>query len=484
MHCCFLPQRPRRLILCALLGLALGTPAFAADVTLSGTVTDVTTGLPIQGVSVGGSRVAVLGSGQPDDPILVELTVSTNASGYYVFVPDTVPDLDRVLVFTRSAQHLNKLYDGVIYDGRKPTFADIAEPGIVEVDVTSSAANIDFAIDSYSGMNTHMVPMNDGTLLATDVCLPGGDGPWPVVLYRTPYGRTSDSVDGWLGWNANGYAVVTQDMRGCGDSKGVFRLFFDDGWGGNRDGNKTVLWVLAQPWCDGDIGTIGSSARGISQNFLMSGIPPGLRCQHIGAAASNLYTQAIFQGGAYRHSLAETWTAPQGPEAVQYLHETIFAHPHYDDDYWPSLNPELRYPLVTWPTVNRGGWYDIFLRGTINNFLLLQHNGQPGSDGNHKLILDAYGHGKHGEFQFPPGCKNAPAAYAGSRAWLDYWVKGIDTGVMDEPPVCYYVLGDVNSPSGPGNEWRFADDWPIPATDVAFYLHEGGLLDTVPPAPT
>jgi putative CocE/NonD family hydrolase len=145
------------------------------------------------------------------------------------------------------------------------------------------------------------------------------------------------------------------------------------------------------------------------------------------------------------------------------------------------MNFEDRYNLVTWPMVNVGGWYDIFLQGTINNFVGIQHNGQTGADGNQKLVIGPYGHGDGGGgFDWPAG--GAPAAYASSTAWLNHWIKGMSTGVMDQPPVCYYVLGDVDDLGGPGNEWRFADDWPVPATEVPFYFHEGGVLNTAFPS--
>jgi len=459
---------------------------FADTITLSGTLTDESTGQPLVAARVGASRVAELGSGAPDEQIPVETTVTTNASGQYeIQVDNSTPNLDRVLVFTRETGVVNELYDNVQYLGQTPTFADVAEPGVVEINFTSNVSGIDFALEpsSIGEKTTYMVEMADGTHLATDVYLPDGPGPWPVLLYRTPYGKDSDSVGSWPGWNERGYAVVTQDIRGTYDSEDIFRGFFDDGWGENKDGYETCLWILDQSWCNGKIGTLGGSARGISQNMLAGSVPPGLVCQNIGVAASNMYAQAMFQGGAFRKRLVEGWMSGRGPEAVEYMETVMKAHPHYDDDYWGFTNFETRYPLVTWPIVNRGGWYDIFLQGTINNFVGIQHNGRPGAQGKQKLIIEPYGHGYgSGGFYWPPGCTSPPALYASQQRWFDYWMKGIETGVMDEPPVCYYVLGDVDEPNGPGNEWRFADDWPVFSRPVSFYFHEGGLLNTVPPS--
>ena len=105
-----------------------------------------------------------------------------------------------------------------------------------------------------------MVPMRDGIRLATDVYLPGGTGPWPTIVARTPYGRFA------LGdLNNLGYAVVTQDMRGYGGSEGERRPFETDGWGDERDGYDTLEWVVNQSWCNGRIGTWG----GLKLNIYM-----------------------------------------------------------------------------------------------------------------------------------------------------------------------------------------------------------------------
>jgi len=472
-------------IACGLAAVLVCAPAYAALITMSGTLTNEDTVAPIAFATVAFTRVASIGSGDPGDPIEpIEAEETTNASGYYELTVDdsTLSDLDRVLVFTRESGFVNELYDDVQFAGNTPTYADVALAGVVEVDFTGSVSGIDFALEPLpgGGKTTHMVEMSDGVDLATDVYLPDGFGPWPVVLYRTPYDKNTDSTGSWPGWNDRGYVVVSQDCRGCYGSEDIFRLFYDDGWGENKDGYETALWILAQDWCNGKIGTIGGSARGITQNRLAGSVPPGLLCQNIGVASSNMYAQAIFQGGGFRKRLAEGWSSGQGAESRNYLETVVKAKPDYDDEYWGSMNFETRYDRVNWPIVNSGGWYDIFLQGTINNFVGIQHNGQPGADGKQKLIIGPYGHGRGlGGFEWPAG--SLPAAYNSSTAWLDHWIKGTDTGVMDQPPVCYYVLGDVDDLSGPGNEWRFADDWPVPAAEIPFYFLEDGTLSTALP---
>ena len=132
-----------------------------------------------------------------------------------------------------------------------------------------------------SSAATEMVPMRDGIHLATDVFLPDGDGPWPAILLRSPYGRLA------LGdLTRMGYVVVSQDMRGYGGSEGLRTPFETDGWGELQDGYDTLEWISAQPWSDGRVGTWGGSALGITQNLLAGSHPEGLSCQFILAGAS------------------------------------------------------------------------------------------------------------------------------------------------------------------------------------------------------
>ncbi|NIA14254.1 MAG: CocE/NonD family hydrolase [Nitrospiraceae bacterium] len=460
-----------------LVSFVVGMPAYSAMVSITGSITDADTSAPVTGVEVGFVRVSALGTGAAGDPIPVDATVMSDTAGnFQLEVDDATPGLDQVLVFTGSYAHSNEVYDGAVFDGQIPTYADVAEPSVVELDFRAGGSGLDFALTATGGKTTYMVEMPDGIELATDVYLPSGTGPWPVVLYRTPYGKNTDFPS--LSFLGYGYAIVSQDIRGCFDSGDIFRAFLDDGWGpDHQDGYDTAAWVRAQAWCDGDIVTMGGSARGISQNFLAGSYPEGLRAQHISVAASNMYTQAMFQGGAFRKAMAENWMDGRGAAARQFLEDEIKTRPFYNEEFWSYANPETRYPQVDWPIVNVGGWYDIFLQGTINNFTHIQNNGQPGAQGNQRLIIEPYGHGHgSGGFEWPANAGNPPAAYASSTAWFEHWVKGLDTGVTDQPPVCYYVLGDVDAPEGPGNEWRFADSWPPPATEVPFYLHPGGVL--------
>ena len=108
------------------------------------------------------------------------------------------------------------------------------------------------------------VPMRDGVQLVADLWLPAGKGPFPAIVFQTPYQRTLELVSGnrppEMGeyFARHGYAWMAQDTRGRGDSDGSFSFFHDDG----RDGYDTIEWVARQSWSDGRVCTMGVSYMG------------------------------------------------------------------------------------------------------------------------------------------------------------------------------------------------------------------------------
>jgi predicted acyl esterase len=336
------------------------------------------------------------------------------------------------------------------------------------------------ASGTYPEVERVMLEMSDGIHLATDVYYPqDGQDPWPAMLYRTPYGIASDHIS----WVTNhGYVAVCQDTRGRFDSEGLDRMFMDDGWGPDHmDGRETAEWILAQPWCDGNMGTMGGSARGITQNMLAGSLPPGLDCQYVVVAPASMYDHGAFPGGALRKRDIVGWLNGQGSA---YMLDSLVAHPNYDE-YWAYLDTRTRDPLITVPTYQQGGWYDMFADGQVAKFLGLQFNGGPGALGNQKLIMGAWSHGQDtGELEYPPnsGLGNAQALIGDQGDWYNYWIHGIQNGVMDLPAIAYYVMGDVDDPKAPGNEWRTGENWPpLDAVEQSWYLHEGGDLNRTPP---
>ena len=179
-----------------------------------------------------------------------------------------------------------------------------------------------------SPVRTEHAPMRDSTLLATDVHLPAGPGPFPVILERTPYGRNIPSRSEITAsdptplsraafaalFTAHGYAVVVQDCRGRHGSAGTFIKYLSDG----EDGFDTCAWLRTQSWCDGRIVTHGLSYAAHTQAALGCLNPPGLVAQVLDSGGfCNAWQGGIRQFGAFELKQA-TWAHKQAllsPEA-------------------------------------------------------------------------------------------------------------------------------------------------------------------------
>lgn len=243
---------------------------------------------------------------------------------------------------------------------------------------------------------TFMVPMSDGVKLATDVYLPEGKGPFPVILTRTPYNKSKDNFAIPAGTLIrSGYAHVVQDMRGRFHSEGENLPFIGCGWGEHKDGVETLAWILKQPWCNGKIGTQGGSAMGITQNLLAGAAPAGLTAQYISMAPASMYHHASYVGGALRKCQVENWT--RGNKFDPQATEIALAHPSFDD-YWKQNDTVLKQPVMNVPAVHVGGWFDTFQQGTIDSFVGRQHRGAEGAKGRQKLVIGPWHHGgtEHG----------------------------------------------------------------------------------------
>jgi len=323
---------------------------------------------------------------------------------------------------------------------------------------------------------TVMVPMRDGVRLATDVHVPSSGGPaFPVVLLRTVYGRKNIGAVEFI--RATGAAIVSQDTRGHGDSEGEKVGFAADGWGELQDGADTVVWIKSQKWCNGKIGTWGASALGITE-VLMAPVTPSITCQAIIMAPSNFY-HVYVPGGVPQKALAERYAKMMGHQKVL---QTQQSHPCYDS-FWSYYNAEARAADITAPAVHVGGWFDLYPQGTINNFVTRQCHGGTGARGNQKLIMGPWQHEiaqKVGDLTFPDNFNFDWQNYIWR--FFRYWLTGEQNGIVSEPAVHYYTMGDCDDPNAPGNEWRTANGWPpFPTIETRYYPSENGRLTLSPP---
>ena len=370
------------------------------------------------------------------------------------------------------------------------------------------------------------VPMRDGTTLYADVYRPDGPGPFPVILERTPYDKTIPLTMQMLDplkAAKHGYAIVIQDTRGRYTSEGEFYVFRDD----INDGYDTVEWAAAQPWSSGKVGMCGTSYVGATQWLSAITSPPHLAAIVPNMTASNYHEGWTYQGGAFELGFNVSWSLnqltlanfknissknlssgkPVPQERRQELIEAVdsmrtafgtlplkefpylkggladyfydwIAHPEYDD-YWKELCIEENHSRVMAPALNIGGWYDIFLGGTIRNYLGMRENGgAEEARRGQKLIIGPWQHGSRGTglvgtHYFGLAADAVAVDLDGIHfKWFDYWLKGEDNGFLDGPPVLIFVMGD--------NVWREEQEWPLArARPTDYYFHSRGKANSL-----
>jgi predicted acyl esterase len=323
---------------------------------------------------------------------------------------------------------------------------------------------------------TEWVEMADGVLLATDVRLPAGDGPWPVVLLRTPYRRNGD-IDSDFPAVELGYAFVVQEVRGTGESQGEYGVAEDDG----PDGRVTIGWITDQWWCaDGRIGMIGYSAAGAAQYAAAPGAPLTLDALSPGANSPDQFHHLIYQGGCLREELV-VGVLDGLPDLLQAVREHRLKDAYWDPWDWIAA-PEI----VTTPALHFGGWFDFAQQGALDAFTTFQHQGGAGAFGNQYLVVGPWSHNTRGTWS--DGARWYPRNAVMSihdmyRDWLGWRLRGEATGAEQWPAVRVYLMGPGAEEAGVGNIWVGLPDWPPPAELVPLHLTaEGGLTGEVAPA--
>ncbi len=325
---------------------------------------------------------------------------------------------------------------------------------------TSTAAQV---------MDTEQVAMRDGVTLATDVWRSSADAaPGPTLLRRTPYGRAMDT-SALAPLVALGYTVVSQDVRGRGESDGTFLPFLDDA----HDGADTIAWIASQPWSDGTVGSFGGSAEGIAQLLAAGEAPSALACLHAPFATDDVYA-ALYPGGAWREELGTAWLEGlMEPDALT----TLRAHEAGDAFWDPARLDAMEQADVGSAVFLVGGFFDVFAAGTTRAF------GQLDASAARYLVLGPWTHAgadvtTAGELTYP-----ADAAYSAlmdDLAAYFGWCLG-DGPRPDWPPVRYYATQIADDGRTAGGAWREASDWPPPSAPVELRLHADGTLHASAP---
>ncbi|MEY2448126.1 MAG: uncharacterized protein QOH79_1602 [Acidimicrobiaceae bacterium] len=328
------------------------------------------------------------------------------------------------------------------------------------------------AARAQSSLHDTRIVMSDGVALVGDVDLPPGEGPFPVILQLTPYGRLTYTT----AYVANGFAHVNVDVRGTGRSAGVNCITCARE---QDDVVEVIDWVARQPWSTGNVGMIGGSYSAFLQLLAAAKQPPALKAIVPRAAWSDPYRDGWYQNGLFNQSVVAAFSGfqpaagatgistdpalllslvnrPQNPTPL----ELALAHP-FDDDFYKERAIYNKYDRIKVPALFVGGWFDMFTAGTVRNF-----NGVASVD--KRLIMGPWTHRRAGGLAetFP---EPYPDVYWPGPdpilQWYEHYVAGIDNGVEREPRVQSYDIGT--------SQWTASDRWPLSGSSLVD-LHLSG----------
>ncbi len=356
--------------------------------------------------------------------------------------------------------------------------------------------------------NDIRVPMRDGVTLSVDVYRPEAPGRFPAILIRTPYNNNTDQGVAQGKWFAErGYVVVQGDVRGKFDSGGDFYPFRHE----PDDGFDTDEWIATQPWFDGKIGTMGGSYVGFTQWSQAIRGSKYLKAMAATVTTPDIYGNWFYTNGALNYAFALSWGAVSidgrvaqftGAYDWPRVYRTLpiadapmaagHRAPHYRDwlahptrdTHWSSLSHEDKYETVAAPILTVEGWYDIFLRGALQDHVAVTRSARTEEARRGKrLVIGPWVHATGRRNNTPAGQAADPNAVDFGAAgevdlqrvylrWFDSWLKGIDNGVPRDPPVRIFVMGE--------NYWRDEQEWPLARTQYTnYYLTSGGRANSL-----
>jgi putative CocE/NonD family hydrolase len=361
--------------------------------------------------------------------------------------------------------------------------------------------------------NGAQMKTRDGVTLRADIYRPKADGKFPAILMRTPY----DKSVGWAAAPAyqiatHGYVVVIQDVRGRYTSEGEWYTFRHE----SNDGYDTVEWVAALPYSNGKVGMMGGSYVGATQMLTAIAHPPHLGGICPVVTASNYHENWTYHGGALEQWFDQNWmtqlatntlwrliakdtNALLGAPTLPLTHYPAFnyaalpagadasaqlapyyldwlAHPSYDA-YWKQWAIEEHFSDIQVPALHIGGWYDIFLGGTLRNYIGIKaHGGSDAARNGQRLLVQIGGHAgfgrKIGDVEFGDEALKYPSTQV-VIDWYDYLFKGAQNEFSDaSKPAHVFVMGE--------NKYHDESDWPPPdAKPTRYFLHSNGSANSL-----
>ncbi len=353
------------------------------------------------------------------------------------------------------------------------------------------------------------VPMRDGTILRADVYRPEAPGTYPVLLIRIPYDKTQSEnvIYAHPSWYArNGYIVVSQDTRGRYRSDGEFYPFKYEA----EDGYDTVQWCGALEGSTGKVGMFGASYGGATQLLAAIGKPSALATIIPSVTASQYYEGWTYNQGAFALGFALSWALSLGINVAQkrgddaaaaafsagfaaslaldwslplddipalnnqdtpFFNDWI-AHPTYDD-YWKQWSIDEDYSRIQVPGLHVAGWYDIFLSGSVKNYVGLRAGaGNEHARANQRLLIGPW---YHIPWRVLGGVEEEVASpYAFDEWQIDWFDRHLKAEPVEhaDAPVRLYILRE--------GKWRDFDNWPpTGSTPTTYFLHSNGRANSL-----
>jgi uncharacterized protein len=369
-----------------------------------------------------------------------------------------------------------------------PAFAQSATPAT------------EYAVTVETGVR---VKMRDGVSLVADIYRPKAPGKFPVLLTRTPYNRRDIYTGMYLA--TRGYVAILQDVRGRFDSEGEFYPFKNE----INDGYDTIEWAAGLSYANGDVGMFGGSYVGATQMLAAIAKPPHLKAIFPYITASEYYDGWTYQSGALMQWFASSWTTglaedtlrrktsrqarpkewvaqlpvedyrlmatPTATEVAPYFRDWV--EHERDDEYWRPWKISDHYKELDIKALHSGGWHDIFLKGSIKNFVEMRKSAatQSARDGQ-RMLIGPWAHaatspeGKIGDVVFG---KSAVLDFASTIVkWFDYALKGINNEFAGDAPVRIFVMGD--------NLWRDEKEFPLARTTYTkYFLHSNKAANSL-----
>jgi uncharacterized protein len=343
--------------------------------------------------------------------------------------------------------------------------------------------------------------MRDGTRLSANIFRPAETRQkFPAIVTRSPYQsvagfqkRLSDEAKFYA---KRGYAYIIQDCRGKNDSDGEYHPFFDD----PTDGFDTLKWCTKQEWSDGIVGTTGASYLAWNQWGTAALNPPGLRAMICTVALPDPVVNVPFQNGGLVLWMAEWLAGVEGrknTDTTVYDYLQIFEHLPLStidqefgrkskiwknwishpsaDEYWQKAFYQDKFERIDVPVLHISGWYDDDLVGTHLNYTQMRKRASSEkARKNQKLIIGPWPHHVNFTRQLGPidFGETALIDLQGTKlAWFDFWLKGVQNGILNAPRVDFFVMG--------ANRWKKTEDWPLSgAVGQKYFLHSNGGANT------